>query len=378
MILTFVDDYSSNTVLDPQLTGVPESGMYFNRGVHSLITIENILRYLSDKTITFSAYAAGTTYGNFMTTRLKSDIVMSDDKIYQSLVTGNVGHTPSSSPTYWVETTLDSIRLKTEIFNAEDSLTQALSLNRKLVENQYIYNVGTEEVLLSGDYSGWAFEPKGSDYVKIRINQLSLQAMTTNDVSIYVINQGVLKQTLTLHPNNGLLEFEDVSCILSGKGVFYLVFDSQIVLSNNAYNDPLKYNGFVCYPVQGTGSTAALAEYKESVCNGLNFNVSVYTDTTTYIQNNMIDFAKALQSQFELNMLTMFHSNPHIKMSSNVRNIDADKTSSYLYNEIKGIEGETVVKKYNRDIRQALEAINRTYDKATKPTGGFKIKLSTI
>jgi hypothetical protein len=374
MNLTFVDDYSSDVVLDTQLTGVSDSGVYFNRGVHPYITIDNIIQYLPARTITLSAYNALTTYGDYMITRQRSDIVTSGGLTYQSIASGNKGNTPVSSPTKWVVTNENSIKIKTEIFNAEDSLIQALSLNRKLVENQYIYDVGKTEVTLQGDFSGWAFEPKGSDHVKIRINQMSLQAMTVSDVNVYVVNQGVLLQTLVLHPNNGLLEFEDVVCTLSGKGVFYLVFPSQEVLSNNAYNDPLRYTGFICYPVQGIGSTAASSVYKDSVCSGLNFNVSVYTDTTTYVLNNMVDFAKALQSQFELNMLKMFHSNPHIQITRNSQNM---MDNGLLYNEIMGIEGETVVKKYKKDIKEALEAVNKTYDKMTR-SPALKIKTDTI
>lgn len=46
----------------------------------------------------YAAYAAGTTYA--LAARV---IVVADHKIYESLQAGNVGHTPSSSPTYWSE-----------------------------------------------------------------------------------------------------------------------------------------------------------------------------------------------------------------------------------------------------------------------------------
>lgn len=378
MNLTFTDDWSSDIVLDTELTGVPESGIYFNHGVHPLITIDNILTFLSDKTITYSAYVAGTTYGKYLTTRAKSDIVTSGTKIYQSKVASNIGHDPSTSPTYWLETNLSSLKIKAEIFKAEDALISSLKLNRKLVENQYIYNLGKTVTVLEGDFSGWAFEPKGSDYVKIRINQMSLQANTTTPVSVYVINQGVLITTLTLNPNNGILAFEDVNYTISGKGIFYFVFASQSVLSNNCYNDPLKYTGFVCYPVQGIGATAATATYKESVCNGLNFNVTAYVDSTVYVTNNMIDFSKALQSQFELNMLRLFLNNPMNRVSSEERNVLSKDEKSMLYNETVNKEGDTVISRYIKNIDDAKDAINRSFDKFTKSETQFKIKLSTV
>lgn len=380
MILTFVDDYSSDTSLDSQLMGVSESGIYLNRGVYPLITIENIVKFLSSKTVTFTAYAAGTTYGKFMDTRLKSDVVSYGGSVYQSIASSNTGNTPDEEDSaYWLLTNEASVKLKSEIFNAEDCLKQALSLERRLIESQYVYNVATDEVELSGDYSGWCFEPKGSDYTKIRINQMSLQAMTTDPVLVSVINQGSVLTSFNLTPSNGVLSFEDVTCTLTGKGKFYIVFPSQTVLSDNEYNDPLKYKSFVCYPVQGIGASPQAAEYTDSVCNGLNFNVSVYTDASQYVDNNLIDLAKLLQTQFELNMLKFFHANPNVKINMNTLNINDDRLlKDYLYNEIKGIEGETVMRKYQRELKIAQKSINSTFDRVIRSDESFEINLGTI
>ena len=249
MILTFAEDFTSNDILDSELLGSSESGLYWNRGTHPIVTVENLLSFLPNKTITFSAYNTGTTYSKFSESRKRSDIVTFNDKTWQSTADNNTGNEPSDSSVYWLETNENSLRLKSFIFNVDDNVLSALSLNRKLIENQYIYNVGETVKTLSNDYSGWVFEPKNSDYVKIRINQMSLQANTTDPVVVTVINQGSVVTTLTLNPDNGRLVFEDVDYTFSGKGKFYFVFPSQEVLSENAYNDPLRYEGFVCYPV---------------------------------------------------------------------------------------------------------------------------------
>lgn len=378
MNLTFVDDYSSDVVLDSELTGTPSSGMYFNRGVHPLVTIDNIINHLSDKDITFSAYAAGTTYGNFMSTRKKSDIVTSGGKIYQSIASANIGNTPSSSPTKWVETNPQSIKIKTEVFKSEDGLLHDLNLMRKMVENQFIYNIGETSVTLGGNFSGWAFKVD-SDYMKIRINKIALQANTTSPVNIYIINQGILLHTVAITPANGILSFVDVNYDLSGKGVFYVVFPSQSVKASSESVDAQKYRNFTCYPVQGVGSTAAASEYKQSSCNGLNFNVTVFVDSSEYVKDNLIDFSKALQSRFELDMLNVFYNNPNIQINNNTRNVA--KTQQFfanLYNEIMGVEGETVRRKYTREIKEAQEVMNLTFDKLTRSNTEFKIKLSTL
>ena len=255
MILTFAEDFTSNETLDSELIGTPESGLYWNRGTHPIITIDNLLNFLPKVTITFAAYTPSETYNKFDETRKRSDVVTFDGKIWQSIASNNLNNEPSDSSAFWLETNENSLRLKSFIFNVEDNALSALTLNRKLIENQYIYNIGENIQSLSNDYSGWAFEPKNSDYVKIRINQMSLQANTTDPVIVSVVNQGRLIDTITLNPDNGILEFKDVVYSFHGKGRFLFVFESQDVLSKNAYNDPLKYDGFVCYPVNGIGDT---------------------------------------------------------------------------------------------------------------------------
>jgi hypothetical protein len=379
MILTFAQDFTSIAELDTQLMGSPDSGLYWNRGTHPIVTISNIVDMLPLIDFTFAAYSALTTYGKFENSRKKSDLVTYESKIYQSLTETNSNHTPSSSPTYWLETNIDSIRMKAFIWNVEDNFLSELSLNRKLIENQYIYNVGKTLRTLSNDYSGWCFEPKGSDYVKIRINQIALQANTATPQNLYVINQGQLLTTLTLNPNNGILSFEDIPYTISGKGKFYFIIDSQEVLTDNAFNDPLKYNGFVCYPVNGIGATPQVAEYSEnSFGNGLNFNVSVYLDSSVYINNNKIDFAKFLQSQFEYDLIRMILNNSNNRSNTNQRNLISENTLQLLATEALNIDLNTIARKYNYQKKVAIDAINRTFDRFLNKETGLKIKRGVI
>lgn len=375
MILTFAEDFTSNETLDSQLLGTPESGLYWNRGTHPVITVQNLLSFLPKLTITFSAYGAGTTYNKFQETRKRSDVVTYESKIYESISNSNTGNTPDSSPVNWLETNENSLRLKSFIFNVEDNVLSALSLNRKLIENQYIYNVGEELQTLSNDFSGWAFEPKNSDYVKIRINQMSLQANTTDQVTVSVINQGALVTTLTLNPQDGKLVFEDVGYSFLGKGRFLFVFPSQDVLSENAFNDPLKYDGFVCYPVNGIGSTPEGSEYSESsIGNGLNFNVSSYLDSSIYITNNKIDLAKFYQLQFELDTLKMMLHDTYNRVNGVQRRQSDDLSRQLLTAETMNLDMSTVVREYKHQKSLAIESINRTFDKFLKKPKGLKIK----
>lgn len=375
--LTFAEDFTSSSELDSGLLGTPSSGIYWNRGVHPLVTIDNLLSFLPNLSFTssdFTAYSENTTYGKYEDTGAKSDIVSSDSKIYFSKTSSNVGNAVNNT-TYWQETNINSLRIRNFIANAKQNMISAMLLTRKLIENQYIYNVGETLITLPNDYSGWSFEPKGSDYVKIRINQIALQANTTSQVSLYVINQGSLSSTITLNPNNGVLSFEDSGYIISGKGRFLFVFESQQVKSESAYNDPLKYDGFVCYPVSGSGSTAAGSEYSFStIGNGLNFNITAYLDSTQYITNNLTDFSKLWQLQFTMDFFqTMLH-NVNIRENENKRLLSKPLSENMLSLQTLNLEDNTIAKMYKSELKKCKDSINMTFDRFLKSKKGIKVK----
>jgi len=376
--LTFAEDFSNITLLDSGLIGVPESGINWNRGVHPIVTVDNLLSFLPITDITFTDYSSLVTYGNYELTGLKSDIVSSDDNLYISKVAGNLGN-PVSDTTYWQLTNIESIRIRNFISNSKQNMFSAMSISRKLIENQYIYNVGEDLVTLSGNYSGWVFEPKNSDYVKIRINQMSLQANTSNPVNIYVINQERLITTLVLNPADGVLEFEDVGYVITGKGQFKFVFESQEVKSGSVFNDVLKYSGFVCYPITGDGSTAASASYVNSnVSNGLNFNVTAYLDSTQYITNNLIDFSKLLQLQFSMDVLQLMQHNSNSRSTREQRMLTDEQNANLLAIQTLNLDSHTVAKMYLSELKNAKNAINRTFDKFLQAPTNFKVKVSVI
>lgn len=380
MILTFAEDFTSTVDLDSELIGVPDSGLYWNRGVHPILTVDNLIKLLPVVQFSFTEWAVGTTYTKFATSRKKSDIVTYSGKIYQSLTNSNTGKQPDTSSNDWLETNIESLRLKSFIWTVEDNFTSALKLNRKLLENQYIYNVGETLRTLSGDYSGWAFEPKGSDYVKIRINQMALQANTTSTVTVSVINQGIVKDTITLNPNNGLLEFEDVGYTITGKGRFLFVFPSQEVKSQNPFNDPFRNDAFVAYPVNGIGATPQGSEYSESSTgNGLNFNVSAYLDSDVYLTNNKIDFAKFLQTQMEMDFVRMLLHNTNSRSNRQEREIrEGEQRQALLATESLNVDMNTVARKYLTEKKIAIDSINKTFDKFLHAPKGLSVKRRVI
>ena len=374
MIVTFAEDFSDTVELDSQLTGIPESGVYLNRGVHPLVTVKNVLDVSPIAELTFTAWNASVTYSKFEDYPKKSNIVSYNSKVYESIANTNLNNFPTDTD-YWLETNLNSVRLKHQIYSSRDNMISALQLQRKLIENQYLYHVSDTLVTLDNDYSGWAFEPKGSDYVKIRINQIALQANTSSAVSLYVVNQGSLITTLTLNPQDGKLVFEDVDYTIYGKGAFYFVIDSQDVYSDAVYNDPLKYNGFVCYPVTGSGDTAAGATYSKLFeGNGFGFNISAHLDSDIYVDNNIKDLAQLWRTQFEYDVLQLMMYNPNSRRHGDQRIMPRDD----IRMEVMDNQHYTVVAKYKRDIKMAREAIDRTFDRFIKAKSGLKARRRVL
>lgn len=379
MNLTFAEDFSSEAVLDSELLGTPLSGLYWNRGVHPTLTVDNLLTMLPIKQLTFADWDAAAVYGEFNTSRKKSDVVTLGGKIYQSIEDTNEGNDPAAeNSAYWLETNLDSLRIKSFIWTVDDNVLSALTLNRMLIENQYIYNIGESTKTIAEDFFGWVYEPKGSDYVTIRINQIAIQSESTDPLSLYVVNQGVLIDTLAITPDNGRLEFEDLGYTFKGKGPFYFILEGGIdVLAGEAYNDPLKYSGFVCYPVTGIGATAEDAEYSiASSSNGLSFNVSCYLDSSTYIENNKVDLSPFYRVQFEYDFIRMTVHDSNNRFNAEERIMS--KNPELLAAESLDMRGATIAKKYSKELKRTTEVINKTFDKFLRKKQGLRVKRRVL
>lgn len=359
MILGIAEDFTSNIVLDSELKETPSSGMYFNSGIHPSITINNLLQFLPNLDVILDDWASGTTYSVFSSTRLTSDLVSYSNKLYQCIL-ASTNDQPDTSPTYWVETNLDSLRLKNFIYKVQDKIYSDLKLTRRLVDNQYLYEVGETTITLPSDYAGWVFEPKGSDYISLRINEISFQKKSTTPVNLYVINQGVLITTLTITPSNGIVEFKRLDYTFKGRGKWIFAIDATTVESNNYDIDTLKYNGFTAYTTTGVGDTPEGATYNaKSSGNGLGFNISAYIDSSDYITNNLSEFGNYFRSTFEYLAFQMFlfNSNSQINSDQRMMNIDLLKA------EVLNINIDSSVVRYNKARKEAMEQLKKTFDR---------------
>lgn len=382
MILTISEDFTSSVQLDAELTGTPEGGMYLNSGEHPSITVDNLLSFLPKIDLAPTAYSAGATYGKFTESRKFTDIVTYNNVIYQSISAANIGNTPDSSPDEWLQTNLDSLRIKSFYLRSQDNALKSINLTRRLVDSQYLYNVsevlenpGTQ--VLPNDFAGWVFEPKGSDYVKIRINQIAFQATTSTPQNLYVINQGQLVTTLTLNPNvDGRLVFEDVNYTFYGKGKWLFVVDSQAVLTNGSSIDPLKFDGFIAYTCTGIGASPESANYSYGTSNnGLNFNITAYFDSQIYVDNNLPEFVNYLHAAWELNVLQMFLANSNNRSNSTERRqLDRE----LLIAETKEMNAFSAAQKFDQEKKAAKRLLAKTLDREINNQDEFEVEITSI
>jgi len=375
MVLGISEDFTSNVVLDSELKKLPSSGLYLNSGVHPSITVENLLDFLPKTVFTFNAWSNATDYEVFTLSRNRKDIVLSDGKIYQSIKAG-INNLVSDTD-FWLETNIESLRIKVFLDKVKDRVFSDLSLTRRLINNQYLYeSSSTTEVNLTNDYAGWVLEPKGSDYVTIRVNEISIQKSGTTPINLYVLNQNTLIETITITPNNGDLNFQPVDLVLNGKGSFKLVIDSTDVFRGVSTVNPFKFDGFLAYTTNGTGDAPETSKYTYNTFgNGIGLNLSAYLDATQYIENNLSDFGNFIRAVFEVMVFEMFLHNSNNRSNRSQR-IQMD--DQILIAELKDMSHETIVKKYHREKKRALDEIQKTFDTQLKPKRGLQIKTNSI
>ncbi len=376
MKIGFAEEYTSNIELDQELKLNSKTGIVLNSGVHPYITVDNLLHFLPFNEIDFKDYIEGTVYNKYSEIQDRKDIVKYNDSLYQCLKNEVLNIAPGSDSSIWMLTSKENIILKSWIEKVRDKVVSDLYLSRRLINSQYIYENGESKYNLPNDYSGWVFEAKGSDYVTITLNEISLQALTNSPVNLYVVNEGQLIDTLVLNPKNGRVSFEELNYSFSGRGKWIFAIESQEVMTNFGWVDELKYDGFVCYPVTGIGNTPESSRYTyQNVSNGLGFNVSVTLESENYLNYNLQNFVGLFKATFEYMTLQMFLANSHQRSNRTENGINKDM----LMMETKDLEANTSAKRYFYELREAKKIIQKTFDtQLGNEDSGFEVEVTSV
>ncbi|MDR3026057.1 hypothetical protein [Chryseobacterium sp.] len=375
MKIGFAEEYTSNIELDNELKLNSKTGIILNSGVHPYITVDNLLHFLPFNEIEFKDYVAGTVYNKYSETQDRNDIVKHNNSLYQCLKNEVEDVEPGSDSNTWMLTNKESIILKSWIEKVKDKVISDLYLSKRLINSQYIYENGENKHSLPNDYSGWVFESKGSDYITITMNEISLQATTSNPVNLFVINDGELVDTLILNPKDGRLSFEQINYSFSGRGKWVFAIESREVMTNFGWVDELKYDGFVCYPVSGIGTTPDSSIYSyQNASNGLGFNVSVTLESENYLNYNLQNFVGFFKACFEYLTLQMFLANSHQRSNRTENGINKDM----LMVETKDLEANTSAKRYFHELKEAKKIIQKTFDTQLGYDSVFEVEVTSV
>jgi hypothetical protein len=173
------------------------------------------------------------------------------------------------------------------------------------------------------------------------------------------------------------LVFEDVNYSFHGKGRWLFAIDSQNILSNGAYVDPLKYDGFVAYSATGVGASPEDAKYSFSTnSNGLNFNVSASLDSSVYTDNNLSSFGSYLQAAWEVDVLRLMMYNPNNRINADQRNEVLNKQMLAL--ETTSLKDDTAARRLDLEYRKAVKKLELTYDRAINDNDDYEIQISSM
>jgi hypothetical protein len=378
MILTIAEDFTSEVVLDSQLTDASDSGYYLNRGVDPCLTLENLLEFLPQLSKTPAIYSSLTTYGSFEATRKFSNVVLSSNKMYLSLKANNLNKTPASNPDYWLETNIESLRIRAFLWSVNDNFISSLGLNKRLIESNKKYFVGEDLHTPEGDYFGWCIQPRFSDYVKIKVNKIALQAVTTDPVNVYVVNNNTLITTLTVTPTNGNFSFVDLNYEFLLAGKTYFLVDSQQVKTDDSVLFDSFHNSFVAFPVTGVGNTPADCEKSQTFnYNGFSLDISTYLASDEYVSTNINLLGRFYQKQAEMDFLKIVLTNPNSVQSHISRNQQAGINSQIVATQILELGMNTVAKEYQDEKKIAVAAINKTLDAFLRPPKNLSFNVKT-
>lgn len=377
MVVGITEDWTTNVAFDAQLTAVPDSGLYLNQGVHPSLTLGNLLSFLPIFEATVATWSNAQTYGRYDDGKSRLNIASKDGVLYQSIRAINLNHDPAEANSiWWMPTNLESLRMKNFIEKVIERVKSELHLTRRLVNSQSIYEVGTKVYSLPQDYAAWVFQAKGSDYVKIRINQISLQKDGVTPVDIYVVNQGVLVDTLSVTPSNGAVSFQDLGYEFSGQGEWRFIIDATDIYTTNQYINPLRYDGFMVYPASGVGASPQTANFNiGGIGNGLGMNITAYLDSALWIENNLREIGNFVKATFELMAFETFLSNSNNR-SNRDQLIQMDRQQ--LLFETKDLNSNTAAKRFFSEKKLAMQQLSKTFDTQLFQSDDMAIEIDAI
>jgi len=347
----FKREYNSYD-LDDDLMGTSISGKYYNQGVNQLVTVKNIISMLPKSTeLTIPAYDVSETY-------TLGEYVSSGELYYRSLVDDNIGNAVNLTA-YWAVTTLYSLLVRKRVYSSIETVLSKSIQSKYLLEGEKVYtNLDGSSTLDNESYFvGFEIRLKGSDHIKQVINRVCTQFSGAKTFNLYLYNQNTLSANIAVTAG-AELSWTDVDETVT-EGRWFLFYDQDDLDAVEAMNTIFCYHSEFCeiLPFQVANATTdflGITSYTQN-SHGLGLDFSVLPDQTTFILENKMSFAEALQLQFNYDMLEMFRMNPDNIFGSTERHLRSEEVIDIINYELKG------------DGRHSLASkLDRAYDKLTR------------
>jgi hypothetical protein len=352
-VVSFRDD------LNPlyNLTGInaqPESGKYYNEGVHPYVTARN-LEAMMPFDFTPVTWSVSTTYDT-------GAIVERSGKYYEAKRSG-VGKDPVTEPTYWIEVSLLAAWLRRMVDSVIDKAIYDTYQGKPLVDHALLYSVERGELIdtKQNNFVGFEIRPRNSENIRLIINRVAFQGTSDETLTVYLRNQNTVVGQWDISGSAGELAWSEIEGKITGQGRWFLYYD-QAQHTGEAYNGNITPAGQVSpyvsvYSFKIPNTSTDFLRDVSSFANethGLGLDISLDCDLTQFYVSNRLAFADVLQRQFEYNALEMFFYNPEARSNLKDRNINMEAVLA----ELKSDTPYSVVSRLSRAYTKLRKSLN--------------------
>lgn len=362
-LVKFRPDFDTD-YLDDTLMGDSTSGLYFNLGVHGLVTLKNILAMAPRVSgWNVAEYADTATYQ-------KMQVVSYDSVYYYSLINDNSDNQPDLSPDSWKASTLQSIWLRREVEGVIEQVLADTVKAEPLIDHELLYRIcdTTYTVDNNSMFVGFEIRPRNSEHLKVIINRIGTQFTGVNsDLTLYLYNQNTKVDEFSVETlENGFswngLQSDDEN-ELYGSGKRWFLFYNQDDVTGQAidhdfisHNKVSKFVDILPFEVPNT-TTNFLKDVDGYTAHsyGLGLDLSVGCDLTQFLISNKQSFAKAIQYQFAYRMLDLFAFNSEAR--ENLQKLNISLHQELLVSELRSENNNSVVSILTNEKRRVRKSL---------------------
>lgn len=388
------------------------SGLYYN-DAHPLVSIENLDACgFNYDGVNNATYAAGTTYA-------KDAVVRYNNVTYISLAGTNIGHTPSSSPTWW-EPQFNS--LLTQLINTATvnmvqrviNEKQLIGANKSLLDDVKLFDGDgrvTSTVVGQSRFVGFEIKVKNYEGLVAAIRRIGGQFTTIQTkLKIYLFHSSqttavtyyemTTTKTNTMEwftPTDFNMNFCKYSKIDAGGAWYVGYFEDDLMLSGQAINRDIDlsvapcgdcwkdtYNRFAWemrnryfYLNPCSFDNAYLngtslpdmdkVEYTSNVNYGLNLAITAHCDLTDFFVDNKTIFTRALWKQMAHDVVKLIAFSTRMDGTVNQLRQDA-------YIELKGNPQVPYKSGLEHELNKEYSALNISVADINSPCLGKRNK----